>query len=121
MKMNYTFGDLPVGYSFTFKGSEITKLRGGAVSIETDVPKLLPLLFLHEGSDTGRLRDINTIKPCKIRASLDNIFLIQEEDGFIIEEYDASGTVTHAQFFTKASEAMRQFTRQVFTKLSVVI
>lgn len=124
MTRNYTFGDLPTNYPFQYHGITITKLLDGSLRIEAKVSDInvLPFLYLSEQTDTGYERDIYKLDPTKVLASIGRVYLVKHPDStFTIEEYDQSGTVHYAQFFTTGEAAMRQFTKQTLTALAAML
>jgi len=114
---NYTFADIPANRPFTFQGADIHKDTRGAY-VWRGVPCIL---LISPDTDTGIPRDIKTLDASTIMASMGRVFLIKGDDGFYIEEYDETGTVHYAQYFTNAADAGRVFTKQSLGFLSQIL
>jgi len=119
LSRNYTFDDIPTNCPFEYEGMTITKLLGGGMRVEGAAINILSLMFLGPKTDTGVERHIFNIDPTKTLASIGPVYLIRvADDEYYIEEYDSTGTVHYAQYFTTAEAAMRQFTKQALTSLA---
>jgi len=118
LSTNYTLGDIPANRPFKYNGADLIKNAAGAF-----LWMGIPCVMLADPDElTDAVRDIYTLDQTSIVASLGPVYLVKlADDEYYIEEYDETGTIHYAQYFTSAAGAGRAFTQYILAQLSELL